>query len=77
MKLDLLFFGVLAEEAAASSINIEYTGDIKGLKAEVEKKYPSFAKFDYRVSVNKTLVNENLMLKDGDEVAFLPPFAGG
>ena len=77
MKTVILLFGVLAEEAGTSSIVSEYTGDLEGLKKEIEKDYPAFAGYDYKISVNKILADGNSMIKEGDEVAFLPPFAGG
>lgn len=77
MKIKILFFGILSEEAAASDIEIEYSGDIEGLKAAVEEIYPSFKQYHYQVSLNRVIDRENRDLQDEDEVAFLPPFAGG
>ena len=77
MKIKILFFGVLAEEAGAERIELETGSDLGGLKRQVEKMFPAFGRYDYRVSVNRTLVQDNISLSDGDEVALLPPFAGG
>jgi molybdopterin converting factor small subunit len=35
------------------------------------------AHYTYRISVNNELTNEDRTLSDGDEIALLPPFAGG
>jgi len=72
-----MFFGVLAEEAGCDRMDIDYSGDIKGLKQMVEINYPSFVKYSYQVSLNRVIEPNNIILKDGDELAFLPPFAGG
>ncbi|MEZ4999810.1 MAG: MoaD/ThiS family protein [Bacteroidales bacterium] len=77
MKIKILLFGVLAEEAGAERIELETGSDLDGLRSQVEKLYPPFSRYDYRLSVNRTLVQGNIALSDGDEVAFLPPFAGG
>jgi len=77
MKIKVLFFGILAEEAGSESLEIDYEGDIFGLKQMVEINYPSFGKYSYQVSLNRVIERNNVTLKEGDEVAFLPPFAGG
>jgi molybdopterin converting factor small subunit len=35
------------------------------------------AHYNFRVSVNNEITADNPDLKDGDEIALLPPFAGG
>ena len=77
MKLKILFFGILAEVAETDSINLEYEPDIEFLKNKIKEMYPQFENYNYRISVNRVLVDGNSSLKEGDEVAFLPPFAGG
>ena len=77
MKLKILFFGILAEVAETDSINLEYEPDIESLRNKIKEMYPQFENYNYRVSVNRVLVDGNSSLKEGDEVAFLPPFAGG
>lgn len=77
MKVEVLFFGVLAEKAGTNNINIEGAADLESLEKQVLEKYPFFRDFTYRISVNRLIVNGNEKLKDGDELAFMPPFAGG
>jgi molybdopterin converting factor small subunit len=33
--------------------------------------------YNYRVSLNNVLTDNDPLLNDGDEVALMPPFAGG
>ena len=79
MELRLLFFGPLAEIAGKSEIIIKNRdiSDIKGLTVYINQRFPQMAEFNYQVSVNKNIVRENFKLTDKDEVALLPPFAGG
>lgn len=77
MKTDILFFGILAEVAGTDSINVKDQPDLKHLTELVLKKFPEIRHYNYRISVNRVLIDGNPNLNDGDEVAFLPPFAGG
>jgi molybdopterin converting factor small subunit len=77
MKIDVLLFGVLADVAGKDRITIDDPGDLDNLKKKVVMDIPKFKSFKFQVSVNKTIINENTNLSEGDEVAFLPPFAGG
>ena len=77
MKLKILFFGILAEVVGSDSIIIDSQPDLDHLTALVLDRFPDLKNYRYRVSVNRVLVDDNSSLNEGDEVAFLPPFAGG
>ena len=77
MKVTVLFFGVLSEVAGTGTkfyIDVE---SIEHLKIRISDDYPEMIHYTYRVSVNNEITDEDRPLKDGDEIAFLPPFAGG
>lgn len=77
MKVKVLFFGIIAD---ATGLQMKEIGDIKNLD-ELQKsltgEFPDLLKYMYQLSVNQKLVSGNETLKDGDEIALLPPFAGG
>lgn len=77
MKTDILFFGILTDVTGAGSVNFEDLQDLEHLKKVVLEKFPELENYRYRISVNRVMTDKNVSLKDGDEVAFLPPFAGG
>lgn len=77
MKVEVLLFGILAERADTSRLSIEGVGDIRALKKKIFINYPELEKYSFRVSVNKNIVEDEEKLRNGDEVALLPPFAGG
>ena len=77
MKTDILFFGILAEVVGTDLISMEGQPDLEHLKKTVLHDFPDIGNYRYRVSVNRVLTDKNCTLNDGDEVAFLPPFAGG
>jgi molybdopterin synthase sulfur carrier subunit len=40
-------------------------------------KFPSLSNYRFQVAVNKERIKGNVLLSDNDEIALLPPFAGG
>ncbi len=54
---------------------------VKDLVAILEEKHPQIGELIHKkkvlVSVNQEIAHEETEVKDGDEVALLPPFAGG
>ncbi len=63
------------EYAVAAPISIE------SLKELIKKDFPSLSQIiDSRsllISVNQEFASKETLVKDGDEVGFLPPFSGG
>ncbi|MDT8400539.1 MAG: MoaD/ThiS family protein [Bacteroidales bacterium] len=77
MKIKVLLFGVLAEKAGKEEMEVEKVSSLEGLKKHIIEQYPSFEDYKFNISLNQTLVKGDIKLQDGDEVALLPPFAGG
>ena len=80
MRVTLKYFGLLAEITHRNKEQMELTADVNtllGLKSAVEHRFPAFQKTAYSIALNQALCNDDLALKDDDEIAFLPPFAGG
>lgn len=77
MKINVLFFGILTDIIKSSSLEIEDVENIRQLKSWLWKNYPKTKDMDFQIALNKNIVDGKFELKDGDEVALLPPFAGG
>jgi len=77
MRVKVLFFGVLGDKAGSSEKEYEGFVDTDSLERKVAEEIPGLDGYSYRISLNNSLVKGNTVLNDGDEVAFLPPFAGG
>jgi molybdopterin synthase sulfur carrier subunit len=77
MEVKVLFFGVLTD-VAGTNIKI-YNGvkSLPDLKLRISDDFPEIVHYDFRISVNNTIVENDPVLKDGDEIALMPPFAGG
>ena len=78
MKVTIKYFGVIAETVDKSEevLDLEPGVSVQELKDQQLQKYQMADPEAVQIAVNQDL-NIDKALKEGDEVAFLPPFAGG
>ena len=50
---------------------------MRDLKIRIIDDFPEIVHYNYRIALNNEIIDGDPSLKSGDEVAFLPPFAGG
>lgn len=77
MEVKILFFGVLSEVAKTGIKHYRDVKSISDLKFRILDDFPEISHYIYRISLNNELINDDSFLKDGDEIALMPPFAGG
>jgi sulfur-carrier protein len=77
MEVKVLFFGVLAEVTGTSCKHYFDTVTTSDLKLRIADDFPEIVHYNYRVALNSQITEGEQSLNSGDEVAFLPPFAGG
>lgn len=77
MKVNVLFFGILSEVTGKATIEIEDIENLRALKSHLWKTFPGMKEMDFRFVVNKEIVDGKVEFKNNDEIALLPPFAGG
>ena len=77
MKVKVLFWGRLTDITGTNVCDIENIDDLHELKDSLIKTYPGLSDQHYMMAVNQEVSNGNTALEDGDEVAFMPPYAGG
>jgi len=72
------FFGLLLDttEVSELSMPIDSKDTAASLLIELTHRFPDLAHRSYRLVHNNTFV-EDAPLRDGDEIALMPPFAGG
>ena len=77
------FFAIIKNLAGKEDAQFDVGGSIKlkDLIGMIEKDFPKVGEMlrakKVLVSVNQEMGNDDMLVKDGDEVAILPPFAGG
>lgn len=77
MEISVLFYGVLAEVTGVQRKHYRNIGSFEDLKHKIQDDFPEMDHYNYRIAINDKIVNEMPLLRGGDEVLFLPPFAGG
>lgn len=78
MKLDIKYFGMIAEWVGTSENELEFSGStVADLKSQLESSFSELKGISYQIAVNHTISTDDLMLNEHDELAILPPFAGG
>jgi molybdopterin converting factor small subunit len=77
MEIKVLFFGILAE---VSGTSIKHYHDVKSvgdLRLRIYDDFPEIVHYNFRISVNSNITDVDILLNPGDEIALMPPFAGG
>lgn len=79
MKIKILCFGQASEVVGFSegSMSLNDNCSLRNLQDLLFEKEPKLTSLNLKWAVNQELINDNIELKEGDEVAVLPPFAGG
>ncbi len=81
MLVTVRLFARLREIAGTSELRVEAPdgGDVGALWNDVAGRYPGLAPYRPSIScaVNEEYAKFTTPLKDGDDVAFLPPVSGG
>lgn len=74
--MEVLLFGLIAERAGAHKLELSAasTAELKALLAE---RIQGLASLNYAIAVDRSIVHDDRKLDGGEEIAVLPPFAGG
>jgi sulfur-carrier protein len=76
-KIRVLFFGRLKDVVGTNEIVASDIKDIEDLKRYLFEKFPKLKGEIFSVALNYEIIHTNENLKDNDEVALIPPVAGG
>lgn len=77
MKLNIKYFGLLAELTACSEEELDIAeGSVSHLLLVLYEKYPDLRSKDFQVAQRQEIVSKDSPIT-GQEIALLPPFSGG
>lgn len=74
--MKVLLFGMIAEKADASEITIS-APSTHALRRGLEQRITGLDRLSYALAVDRVITHEDLALTGTEEIALLPPFAGG
>jgi molybdopterin synthase sulfur carrier subunit len=79
MNVSVKYFGALAEAINKESEQLEIGKDscLNDFSELVESLYPQLQEHVFKIAVNQNIADDNIKINENDEVALLPPFAGG
>ena len=78
MKLNVKYFGMIAEWAGSENGQLDFSGtSVAELRSQIEKRIPGLTNASYQIAVNHVIASDDAVITLGDEIAILPPFAGG
>ena len=84
MTVKIVFFANLREALGVDSVDLQVSGSssVSALIAQLaDQQSPEWLEMltaeNIRVAVNQDMINEDVDVVDGDEVAFFPPVTGG
>lgn len=76
--INILLFAHLQEVTGKSEIKIglsDYT--VGQIKEWMENQYPQLSLQNMMAAVNEEFATDDIIVKDGDTLAFIPPISGG
>ncbi|MEK7747714.1 MAG: molybdopterin converting factor subunit 1 [Nitrospirota bacterium] len=77
------FFAQLKDRAGADTLSLDIVSEytLKQLVSHLEETIPNLkgvlSTGNMQTAINQEFVDDETVIKHGDEVAFLPPFSGG
>lgn len=79
MTIKLKYFGLIAEYCLRSEelLHVPEESTAADLKLLLEQKYPILLRKSYQLARNQQIATDEVVLLEADELALLPPFAGG
>lgn len=69
-------FGIIAEKAGTDVIESTATSTA-GLRRELEQRIPGADRMSYALAIDRRIATHDQVLTGHEEIAVLPPFAGG
>jgi molybdopterin synthase sulfur carrier subunit len=77
MAIKVYLFGQLKELTGLSEILLDGISDTDQLVNEMACRFPVIKGLPCLVAVGREIIHSNTSLKEGQELALLPPYSGG
>ncbi|MDP2539908.1 molybdopterin synthase catalytic subunit/molybdopterin synthase sulfur carrier subunit [Tenacibaculum lutimaris] len=80
MKISILFFGMATDLVDSSSLEIELPSKstVANFKEFLLSEFPELQKMSsYAVAINESYATDDILIKENDVIAIIPPVSGG
>lgn len=80
MNIKILFFGITTDLVGTNAItfNLDKNSTVRMLKDELTLTYSKLKNLnEFAIAVDEVYANDELIIKDGNTVAIIPPVSGG
>jgi molybdopterin synthase sulfur carrier subunit len=80
MQINLKYFGLVADQTKKKDEVIFFEGNsitLLEVQTRLHEAYPELTSTLYFFAINQTLIHGDSVVNNLDEIALLPPFAGG
>lgn len=80
MDLQVLFFGISSDFTGKTTVilSLSEESSVLEFKEFIQQKYPKLSQINsYSIAVNESYATDEMILKENDVVAIIPPVSGG
>ena len=80
MDLQVLFFGISSDFTGKTTVilSLSEESSVLEFKEFIHQKYPKLSQINsYSIAVNESYATDEMILKENDVVAIIPPVSGG
>ncbi len=80
MQIKLKYFGLVADHTKKKDEVVFFEGNsitLLEVQTRLHENYPELTKTTYSFAINQKLIQGITLVNNLDEIALLPPFAGG
>lgn len=74
--MEVLLFGMIAERAEVGSLQLS-AKNMKELRDQLAMRIKGLNELSFSIAVDRTIVHGEMDFSGEEEIAVLPPFAGG
>jgi molybdopterin synthase sulfur carrier subunit len=74
--MNVLLFGLIAEKAGAERLQLD-ASSLTELRTRLAERIPDLRALSHAIAVDRRIVRDDMPLTGNEEIAVLPPFAGG
>ncbi|APD07964.1 hypothetical protein UJ101_02465 [Flavobacteriaceae bacterium UJ101] len=78
MKVKVKYLGLIVDHTKCKEEQFDLkTASFEELESQLRSKYTFLHDISYKITINHEFGKKGIMINEEDEIAILPPFAGG